>query len=342
MSDQAQNKPTKRVRKPANISGAQPPKTDQVKAAAATAGLARPARVSVPVVPEFPSAPEALSRRASALRLGLLTTTLALIVGGFAWFSDAPDGAASDSLQTASTFPLAAPGPADPLDRHVRESMDQEFRLAALALDLQQSHESLARLGDDARSLAATVGALSSGIEGLKSDAGASRNEAAARLARLEQHLDQIRVASSGEPVALGDPALQELTRLGHPEFRAAEPLVSYASAGPQPATATSGLSEASLTAVTTGALPEASPAPEASVKVSFNKQKSRARSPKPINGWLVHAVRDDLALVESQGAHYEVRAGELLPGAGIVRSIKKRGEQWVVLTNRGVITEAK
>jgi hypothetical protein len=77
-------------------------------------------------------------------------------------------------------------------------------------------------------------------------------------------------------------------------------------------------------------------------VKVSFAKRKPRVRTPKAIDGWLVHYVRDDLALVENNGAHFEVKTGELLPDAGVVQSIKKRGERWVVLTTKGVISEPK
>jgi hypothetical protein len=36
------------------------------------------------------------------------------------------------------------------------------------------------------------------------------------------------------------------------------------------------------------------------------------------------------------------VQAGHVLPGPGIVRAIKKRGDQWVVLTAKGVITEGR
>jgi hypothetical protein len=75
-------------------------------------------------------------------------------------------------------------------------------------------------------------------------------------------------------------------------------------------------------------------------VKVSFTK--ARARSPKPIPGFQVHSVSEDLARVETSGTLYEVRAGELLPGAGVVRSIKNQGQGWVVVTSRGVIKEVR
>lgn len=366
MSDEAQDKPVKQAaRKPAATPGARPRKSTTPKAAAATTGIAKPARVSVSVVPEIaPAAPGVLSRRASALRLGLLTTTLALLVGGLAWFGGAPESSAPEPTQIAANSPgssLAAdtlaltvaglgwfsdaresssPQPAqisasspispppDPLAPHVRQSLEQEHRMAALALDIRQSQESLARLWDDARSLAASVGALASGMEHIKSDVGAARIDASAGLARLEERLHEVKLVAIAGPTLLGDPALQGFIQLGDPQIAHSQSRLAEASEPVQPAT--------------TGGLPESVAVPQASVEVSLNKPRPRSRASRPIGGWHVHKVEDDLAVVEGKGSHYEVRAGELLPGAGIVRSIKKRGERWVVLTSKGVIAEPK
>jgi hypothetical protein len=332
MSDEAQDKPAKRAAsKPSRAPSARSRQTDKAKAAAATAGIGKAARVSVPVVPETAASAGALSRRASAIRLGLLTTTLALLVGNLILSTDAPAPASEPAPTIVSMTDMIglggaadATGPADPLAPHVRQSLEQDHRLAALALDIQQSHESLARLWEDARSLAESVGTLASGIDHLKSDVSTARIDAAVAVARVEERLQEVKVAAVAEPIELGDPALRELTRLGYPNLADA-PQIANAAEPVQPAT--------------TGGLPEA--APQASVKVAFNKP-TLARSAKPIKGWQIHSVRDDLALVVSEDAHYEVKAGELLPGAGIVRGIKKRGEQWVVLTSKGIITEAR
>jgi hypothetical protein len=326
MSDEAHDKPAKRAAsKPSRAQSARSRQTDKTKAAAATAGIGKAARVSVPVVPEIPASAGALSRRASAIRLGLLTTTLALLVGNLIWSTEAPVPSPSEPTQALSSS--ATPfGPADPLASHVRQSLEQDHRLATLALDIQQSHESIARLWEDARSLADSVGALASGIDNLKLDVGSARIDAAAAVARLEERLHEVKVAVITDPTELGDPALRELVRLGYPELADAPQMAEAA----EPAQS-----------ATTGGLPEAEASPQATVKVTFNKPKL-ARSSKPIKGWQIHSVRDDLALVESDGAHYEVKTGELLPGAGVVRGIKKRGEQWVVLTSKGIITEAR
>jgi len=185
----------------------------------------------------------------------------------------------------------------------VRESLDQELRLA---LDLRQSQEILARLSDDRLALAASVGALARGLDHLKSDIGA---------ARIEERLQEVKVPVIAEPVLLGDPTLRELPLSGYEEMEA--------------------------NSATTGGLPEISPAPEATVTVGLNTPKpSLTRT--PIKGWHIHQANADSALVGSKDVYYWVQAGHVLPGPGIVRAIKKRGDQWVVLTSKGVITEGR
>lgn len=296
------------------------------------------------VVPEIPAAsPAAASRRASPWRLGLLTGTLAVLVGGLAWFSDAPELSRSEPAQLAQAVSAPPPATDAVLQPHVRQSIEQELRLAAIALEIRESQESLTRLWQDARSLAVTVGTLASGIDSLKSEVGAVRTDAVAVLDRVEDRLDQIEVAAAPELVPLGDPAIREAMLLGDPkiaiEVAAIPDLIQLGN----PALRHVAQASETVQPTTTGGLPEMQAPPQARVKVSFAKPvKARARAKKPIDGWLVHNVRNDLALVEGQGTHYEVRTGELLPDAGIVRSIKKRGETWVVLTSKGVITEPK
>jgi hypothetical protein len=325
MSDEAQQKSARQAAtKPAAVRATQKP-----KAAAATTGLAPPARVSVPVIPEAPASdPAALSRRGSAARLALLTATMTLIVGGFAWFADAPNQLASGTMGVASgssetVFPLA-----DPLAAHVGQDLERDLRLASLALDIRQSQDSISRLWTDAQSLAASVGALAKGVDELKSDLAEVRIDAAAGIARLEERVHDEQLAGLVEPARLGDPALQEPIRLGDPQIALAASRV--ASIDPaQPAT--------------TGGLPGSNAAPQASVEVNLNKVKSRVRAPRPVTGWHVHAAHDGVALVaENEGALYEVKPGELLPGVGIVRAIKQRGDEWVVLTSKGMITQAR
>ncbi len=57
------------------------------------------------------------------------------------------------------------------------------------------------------------------------------------------------------------------------------------------------------------------------------------------LDAWVVRDVYDGMALVEGRrGGLREIEPGEFLPGAGEIRSIERRGRDWVVLTSQGVI----
>jgi hypothetical protein len=87
-----------------------------------------------------------------------------------------------------------------------------------------------------------------------------------------------------------------------------------------------------------------ASAAPETTGAIG-NKQPAapgEAKQPdKILQNWVVQDVRRGRALVEnSSGGVFAVVAGSVLPGLGVVESIKRQDGQWVVVTARGVITE--
>ena len=58
------------------------------------------------------------------------------------------------------------------------------------------------------------------------------------------------------------------------------------------------------------------------------------------LDGWIVQDVRGGRALVASRnGAIFDVGAGSVLPGLGHVVEVRRQDGQWVVLTDRGLIT---
>jgi hypothetical protein len=90
-------------------------------------------------------------------------------------------------------------------------------------------------------------------------------------------------------------------------------------------------LAAASAAPETTGAIPNKQPAALAEAKLPD----------KILPNWVVQDVRRGRALVEnSNGGVFAVVAGSVLPGLGLVESIKRQDGQWVVVTARGVITE--
>ncbi len=60
---------------------------------------------------------------------------------------------------------------------------------------------------------------------------------------------------------------------------------------------------------------------------------------PAVVDGWMLRDVYGGVALVEGRaGGLREVAPGEYIPGVGEIRSIERRGRNWVVVTSRGII----
>ena len=66
------------------------------------------------------------------------------------------------------------------------------------------------------------------------------------------------------------------------------------------------------------------------------------ANTPQLITNWVVRDVYAGVAVVESPRGSMEVAPGELIPGAGTVKSIERRGGGWIVITSRGLINSAR
>jgi outer membrane murein-binding lipoprotein Lpp len=283
--------------------------------AAATTARTRTGSVSVPTVPKRSAAAPSITRRTSALPVGILTATL-LLVSVAALVSEVPAWFGVEPSEEAGALSRKVATPSDPLAPQVRESLNQELRLATLGLDLRQSQEGIVRLTDDARALTESVQVLASGFDELKSDVSAARIDAAAARARIEERVQE--VANLPKPVLLGDPALRKVAHQGTSSSDV------EASDGVLPAK--------------TGGVGEMSPPAEGTVTVALNDGKPQTAL-KPVKGWHVHQVHGDVALVSTGHVYYSVRAGHVLPGPGVVRAIRKRGDQWVVLTAKGVIS---
>jgi hypothetical protein len=65
------------------------------------------------------------------------------------------------------------------------------------------------------------------------------------------------------------------------------------------------------------------------------------AKADKLLQDWIVQDVRRGHALVASRfGGVFDVTAGSMLPGLGHVQAIKRQDGQWIVLTDKGMISE--
>jgi hypothetical protein len=87
----------------------------------------------------------------------------------------------------------------------------------------------------------------------------------------------------------------------------------------------------------TTIAASSASP----SVSNEITGSIERPHPTAPIRGWILTEMRNGSAIVENRQGMHEIALGDVLPGAGKVEKFEKRGREWVVVTDEGVIVQA-
>jgi hypothetical protein len=76
-------------------------------------------------------------------------------------------------------------------------------------------------------------------------------------------------------------------------------------------------------------AKPQATPAPDAAIAAPV------------LHDWAVQGVRNGRAMVESRyGALFLVGAGSVMPGLGHVHEVKRQNGEWIVVTDKGLITQ--
>jgi hypothetical protein len=65
---------------------------------------------------------------------------------------------------------------------------------------------------------------------------------------------------------------------------------------------------------------------------------QAAAPRPAPYRGFVLRDIGPGRALVEGGGRIEEVEPGDILPGGAMVERIERRGQSWVVMTDRGYI----
>ncbi len=81
--------------------------------------------------------------------------------------------------------------------------------------------------------------------------------------------------------------------------------------------------------------VPKPEPAPLAKQTA---KTDASARNDSLYSSFVLRQTYNGMALVEGRSGLEEVGPGDLLPGGARVEAIEKRGHEWVVVTNRGLI----
>jgi hypothetical protein len=158
----------------------------------------------------------------------------------------------------------------------------------------------------DANALSAMKAELAE-LATLKASVDGATRGANGQFAKLADRLDRVEHAQA-EPSAKLTHIAEALDRLEKKNVAAAAPL-----AAPE----------------TTGSIG----APPASV--------DGPKGDKLLQDWIVQDARHGHALVASRfGGVFDVTTGSMLPGLGHVQAIKRQDGQWVVLTEKGLITE--
>jgi hypothetical protein len=184
------------------------------------------------------------------------------------------------------------------------------------------------KMAEDIRSLKANVEALraaqsqtakdAAALAGLKARLDAVNRETSASIAELAGKVEHMQ----REPAAKLSQVIERLDRIEH---QIAAPLATARlGANSAPGNAAAG-KQAEL---------DVTPA-----KLPLENAKEH---PHLIPNWVVLDVRDGIALVDSPRGSIEVAPGEIIPGAGRVKSIERRGSGWIVITSRGLVDSAR
>jgi hypothetical protein len=233
---------------------------------------------------------------------------LAACLFGFAW--------AAGSYFSGNSAPFDALKPPPEQTVATQESAERTEMLRTaqkMAGDIQALKANVEALRA-ARSQTANTTAL----DGLKSRLEVGNTETAASIAELAGKIEHIQ----REPVAKLSQILERLDRI---ERQIAAPLATASiGAAPAPGKAAAG---------------KGAQLPVAPAKPPLENAKGR---PQLITNWVVRDVYDGVALVESPRGSIEVAPGEIIPGAGMVKSIERRGAGWIVITSRGLVDSAR
>lgn len=180
--------------------------------------------------------------------------------------------------------------------------------------------------------LAADIGALKTNVEALRAAVAQEQAAGGVRgveksLDALKTRLDAVRTETSGQLAELStkvdrlqrDPAQREVAeRLDRIE-KLTSSMLPTGSVGPLVKAATQDRN------------------PAAPAKAPPQNAEAPKR-PALITSWVVRDVYDGVALVENARGSIEVALGDTIPGAGVVKTIERRGGGWIVITSRGLV----
>ena len=270
-----------------------------------------------------------------------LYAALAVCLFGFAW--------AAGSYYSGGQLPFHAFKP--PTSTAVPQESVERTEMLRTA---QKTAEDVQALKSDVEALRAAQsqpGQDATALEGLKTRLEAVKTETSASIADLAGKVEQMQ----REPEAKLSQVIERLDRI---ERQIAAPTAT-ASLGPASAPGAAAARTQAQTAVAPAKPPlgnaqgqrktgghdafDPSQNPTApGVPRPLGNLAPAGSTPQLITNWVVRDVYNGIALVESPRGSIEVAPGEIIPGAGTVKSIERRGGGWIVITSRGLINSAR
>jgi hypothetical protein len=230
-----------------------------------------------------------------------------------------------------ATFVTAGPA-VDPAQAAIR-SVDW----AGLAAGLQKAEA-------DAHRAAAKIQIVEASLGGVRDSVERAKQDAAARLTQVTQHLDRAQRADQETAAKLATliERLQDAEQQSGARLAAiAERLDKAERPAPDPRLTLIAERLERMERQMAGA--NASSAKPASLVSTDQPAQTGAvpeAKPATIEGWVLRDVHRGVGLVEGRnGRLVEIVPGSNLPGVGRVEAIERRGKSWVVVTNRGLIT---
>jgi TolA-binding protein len=230
---------------------------------------------------------------------------LAVCLFGFAWAAGSYFSGERSPLQLIShLLPAQTESPQEAAER-----AELSRNVQKMAADIHSLQASLEALRATQSQTAKGVTAL----EGLTTRLDTAKRETSAAISALTDKVDRIQ----REPDAKLSQVIDRLDRIER-EF-AAPPAASSIGA----ATAAAAQKQPQISVASAKQVPEA-----------VEGQKK----PRLITSWIVRDVYDGTALIENPQGTIEVAPGDIIPGAGRVKSIERRGSGWIVITSEGVV----
>jgi hypothetical protein len=266
---------------------------------------------AAPGLVPFKAAEAASARRAPAGFEQLFSygshVALATCLFGFAWAAGSYFSGNYSPFYALKPPPARAVAPQDSVERGELLRMGQKMaeNIRALKANFEALRAAQSQTGN------ASLEGLKARLEAVNAETGASIAELAVKVEHLQR-----------EPAAKFSQVLERLDRI---ERQIAAPLAP-----------------ASLGGASTSGKAAAGKQAQLAVAPATPPLENAKGHPQLITNWVVRDVYDGVALVESPRGSIEVAPGEIIPGAGLVKSIERRGAGWIVITSRGVVDSAR